>query len=116
MRLPKHCPRYSTSRGFAPSLPDWRTIRAGYGEMLDLPEQRRLVSVGKMYEGRLVQVELTGRFWLQDDWKPFLAAARRAAKVQRAWTRALDLGEDGPEGLPPEGGLQYVATLSAAAA
>ena len=24
MRLPKHCPRYSSSRGFAPALPDWR--------------------------------------------------------------------------------------------
>jgi len=42
MKLPKHCPRYSASRGFMPGLKDWRTVRAQEPGLLDVPEARTI--------------------------------------------------------------------------
>lgn len=113
MAVPKHCPRYSSSRGFAPSLHDWRAVRAHRPAAFDLPGERKLpwCSVGDI---DYVSIDLVGRFWLREDWKPFVEAVKVQARYVRAFMRAPP-GKRGAVAVPPPESLGYLGTLSTSA-
>jgi len=89
MKLPKHCPRYSASRGFMPGLKDWRTVRAQEPGLLDVPKARTIKAMSIAHPtGERARVRAEGRYWRGPEWKHFVEACRTQSQLRRLRRRA----------------------------